>query len=103
MTDKMREKLLFERECEEKGYKFIAGVDEVGSVLRGQERRTLHLGLLNLFDLRDGFLLVRLVFACVLGLVSTRCRHQQSGKHQSHTHFSHLSLDLMFVSLLQSH
>ncbi|MBO4323304.1 MAG: ribonuclease HII [Clostridia bacterium] len=26
----MREKLLFERECEEKGYKFIAGVDEVG-------------------------------------------------------------------------
>ena len=30
MTDKMREKLVFEREAEENGYKYIAGVDEVG-------------------------------------------------------------------------
>ena len=30
MNDKMREKLAFEREAEEKGCKYIAGVDEVG-------------------------------------------------------------------------
>ena len=30
MTDKMKEKLVFEREAEENGYKYIAGVDEVG-------------------------------------------------------------------------
>lgn len=30
MTDKMKEKLVFEREAEENGYKCIAGVDEVG-------------------------------------------------------------------------
>ena len=30
MTDKMKEKLVFEREAEGNGYKYIAGVDEVG-------------------------------------------------------------------------